>query len=63
MFEVGQVYSIGFVDHDYEGKLSVTWRPNCMAIEVKFPVVKFRQFDQEFIVNTSNPTFVGTEIR
>ena len=62
MFEVGQTYTIGFVSYDDGGQVDVTWRPNCEAIRVDMPLVTFRQGKNECIINTSNPTFVGTQL-
>ena len=62
MFEVGQVYIVGFVSYDSDGNLDVIHHHHCEAIEVAMPVVKFRQGQKEFVVNTSAPTFAGADL-
>jgi hypothetical protein len=56
MFDIGKKYELHFEDSDGYHSL-----PNCVATEVKGVVVKFRQLDREFIVNTTSHAFIKAD--
>ncbi len=56
MFTVGKRYTLKFAEGD-----NTIERPSCVVVETEGTVVKFRQAQREFIVNTASVQFVSAE--
>jgi hypothetical protein len=57
MFEIGKAYTIEIMDGGPEEGISAY--PNCVVVEMEFPVIKVRQNGEERIWNAASLVFVG----
>jgi hypothetical protein len=61
MFEIGKSYTIITTWEVGENGGMSTEHPNCEAIEIELPIVKFRQHGKEWTINVSSPVFAGAK--
>jgi hypothetical protein len=61
MLEVGKTYTITTWKCTEDGGMT-TDHFGCIVTEVKFPVIKVRQHDREWIINMTCPAIAGAKL-